>query len=151
MLSALLNQTFLSLSLSLSLCYCTDLPPSLLLEINSEISLNEKNYKKHPKNNNNCCQRTCQIPILSTCLPKGRWWLMHSLKASVRISMTLLSKAQRAASGKAEENRITYPNWINISRKSSYVSSYYQQKHKTQEIVLSVLGTNLVSKSCKFW
>jgi len=50
---------------------------------------------------------TCQMPIFCTLCPKGRWWYRHSLKASVRISITLFSSAHRAARGNAEEKSIT--------------------------------------------
>lgn len=41
--------------------------------------------------------------------------------ASVRISITLLTKERHAARGATQENSVTYPNWINSSRKSSNV------------------------------
>ena len=50
---------------------------------------------------------TCQVPIFSTLCPKGRWNVMQSLKASLRISMTLLSSAHMAAMGNADENNVT--------------------------------------------
>ena len=50
---------------------------------------------------------TCQVPMFSTLSPNGLRRLVHSLKASLLISMMLFSKAHKAASGKAEENRTT--------------------------------------------
>ena len=50
---------------------------------------------------------TCQVPMFSTLSPNGLLRLVHSLKASLLISMMLFSKAHKAASGKAEENRTT--------------------------------------------
>lgn len=45
--------------------------------------------------------------MLSTRWPKGRWSPVHSLKASLRISMTLFTRAHMAARGKAEEKSTT--------------------------------------------
>jgi hypothetical protein len=50
---------------------------------------------------------TCHVPILGTLWPNGRWKMKHSLKASLRISMRLLSNAHNAAIGKADENKTT--------------------------------------------
>ena len=50
---------------------------------------------------------TCQVPMLCTCCPKGRWNVIHSLKASDLISITLFSNAHIAAMGKADENSVT--------------------------------------------
>lgn len=52
-------------------------------------------------------QPTCHCPMLSTRWPKGRWSPVHSLKASLRISMTLFTRAHMAARGKAEEKSTT--------------------------------------------
>ena len=54
-----------------------------------------------------CGFHTCQVPMFSTVLPNGLWYVMHSLKASLLISTTLFNRAQRAARGKAEEKRVT--------------------------------------------
>ncbi len=53
----------------------------------------------------------CQLPMLPTRWGKGRWKMKQSLKASLRTSMRLLRRAQRPASGYAELNRVTYPNY----------------------------------------
>lgn len=52
-------------------------------------------------------QPTCHCPMLSTRCPKGRWSPVHSLKASLRISMMLFTRAHMAARGKAEEKSTT--------------------------------------------
>lgn len=50
---------------------------------------------------------TCQAPMPAAVCANGLWKMRHILKESVRISVTLLSRAQKAAMGKAEENRKT--------------------------------------------
>lgn len=49
----------------------------------------------------------CHWPMLSTRCPKGRCSPVHSLRASLRISMRLLTRAHRAARGKADEKSTT--------------------------------------------
>lgn len=71
---------------------------------------------------------TCHEPMLLTRLPNGLCETKHSLKASPRTSIKLLTKAHSAASGKADEKRTTYPNCITISRCSAKVPSYYIEK-----------------------
>jgi hypothetical protein len=45
--------------------------------------------------------------MFSTRTPNGRWRLVQSLNASLRISTTLLSKAHKPARGNALENKTT--------------------------------------------
>lgn len=50
---------------------------------------------------------TCHVPMFGTRCPKGRWKMKHNLKASLRISIKLLSMAHSPAIGKADEKSTT--------------------------------------------
>ena len=50
---------------------------------------------------------TCQAPIFEADSAKGLWKTLHILKASDLISVILLIKAHKAASGNTDENKNT--------------------------------------------
>ncbi len=60
-----------------------------------------------------------QIPMSWAFLGKGLLSCVSTLKASMRISIMLFSKANRGPSGKATTNNVMKPNWI------TFFSLYY--------------------------
>ena len=59
-----------------------------------------------------------QIPMLVVFFGLGRFEYFVNWDAFVRIFIKLFNSANNGASGNAEENRMTKPNWIDKSRYS---------------------------------
>jgi hypothetical protein len=56
-----------------------------------------------------------QMPMSCAFLGKGLFNCVSTLKASMRISIMLFSKANRGPSGNATTNNVIKPNWITFS------------------------------------